>query len=116
MRYQHLRFTDSFNCADFAKLVASDHGIHYPIGSVDHSDNLAVANAISNGFSIFEKTENPKDFDLIYMKESDGRRHIGLYFKINKIYHLPRSGSPIFQKITAEIHGSIIGYYKLKVN
>lgn len=112
--YQKLRFTDNFNCADFAKLVAQDNGIYYPIGSVNQSDNLEVSSAIASGFPLFDKVNTPRNFDLIYIKESDGRRHIGLYFKQGKIYHLPRSGSPLFQKITAEISGSIIGYYRLK--
>ena len=114
--YQHLRFKDDFNCADFAKLVASDYDINYPIGSVDHKDKDAVVDAISNGTTLFDKVNSPRDFDLIYIRESDGRRHIGLYFSHGKIFHLPRTGSPLFQKITSELSGRIIGYFRLKEN
>lgn len=113
-KYKDYRFTDDFNCADFARMVASDNGIHYPIGGVNHNSNSVVAGAIAENRTAFERVNEPRDFDLIYMKESGGRRHIGLYFNRGKIYHLKRDGSPVFQKITAELKGSIIGFYRLK--
>lgn len=113
-KYADLRFTDSFNCSSFVKLVCSDHGIDCPIDFVNHSDTEAVAKAIMNKKPMFEEVSRPKDFDVVYLRESDGRRHVGLYFKHNYIYHLRREGSPVMQKITAELKGRIIGIFRLK--
>lgn len=113
-KYDHIRFTDDFNCASFVKLVCSDSGIDCPIDFVCHGDTEAVAQAIIDKKPMFEETKSPNDFDIVYMRETDGRRHVGLYFKHGYIYHLRREGSPVMQKITTEIRSRIIGIYKLK--
>lgn len=113
-KYEHLRFSDEFNCASFVKLVAMDNGILYPINFIDHNDSNEVIKSFVDNKPLFDQIEKPKDFDLIYLKEDDGRRHVGLFFKPNNIYHLPRQGSPLYQKITGEIKPKIIGYFRLK--
>ena len=113
-KYEHLRFTDDFNCSSFVKLVCADNGIKCPIDFVSHTDSKAIAQAILDKKPMFEEVEKPQDFDVIYMREKDGRRHVGLYFKYGNIYHLRREGSPVFQKITTEIKSQIIGIYRLK--
>lgn len=113
-KYKDCRFSPMFNCADFAYMVAKDNGIIYPIGGVNHESTNDVVEAIADNRSLFERVDTPRPLDLVYMREDDGRRHIGLYLKYGKIYHLKRSGSPIVQKITAEIKGRIIGFYRLR--
>lgn len=113
-KYQSIRFTDNFNCADFVRLVALDYGIDYPIGGVNHETNEKVFKAISEKRSLFKEVKKPKSFDLVYMKSQDQTMHVGIYFNYGKIYHLQRKGSPIMQKITAEFKSNIIGFYRLK--
>lgn len=113
-KYSHIRFKEDFNCSSFVKLVLKDNGLNYPVDFVDHSDSTKVAESIANKKPLFYKVEKPEDFDLIYIKESDGRRHLGLYIKYNRILHLRREGSPVLQKITKEIQSGIIGFYRLK--
>lgn len=113
-KYENLKFTEEFNCASFAKLVAEDNGIIYPVNFIDHKDSVKVIQSFIDSKPLFDQINDPEDFDIVYMKENDGRRHVGLFFKPNNIYHLPRSGSPLYQKITSEIKPNIIGYFRLK--
>lgn len=113
-KYKDLLFSDDFNCASFVKLVSSDNNIPCPIDFVSHSDNISIATAIAEKKPLFEKVNKPKDFDVVYMKEKDGRRHVGLFFKPNNIYHLKREGSPVFQRITNEIKPMILGFYRYR--
>lgn len=113
-KYSELRFTDEFNCASFVKLVSEDNGIECPIDFVSHQDKERVAEAVINKMPLFDRVDDPKDFDVVYMKDETGRRHVALYFKYNNIYHLRRDGSPVFQKITAEVKPRIIGFFRLK--
>lgn len=114
--YEHLEKSEKFHCADFAALIYKDYlGLSLPIGESTLANNETISQAIADNKPLFEKVEFSKrnDFDIIYMKEEGGRRHVGLYMKRGHIIHLTNNGVT-FQKITAELSGRIIGYFRLK--
>jgi len=114
IKYKDIRFTDSFNCSSFVKRVLSDNGKCCPIDFINHKDKQEIAESFIENRPLFEKTDKPRDFDLVYLKTGFNKRHLGLFFAPNFVYHLPREGSPLMQKIKGEVKNQIIGFYKLK--
>ena len=116
LKYKDVRFTEKFNCSSFVKKVLSDNKIECPIDFINHKDKKEISESFIENRPLFERTNKPADFDIVYLKTGYNKRHLGLFFSPNFVYHLPRNGSPLMQKIKGEVKSQVIGFYKLKKN